>query len=237
MEKRITRLQDHFVVAGSGRTGRHVVEELIAVERPFVIIDRDEAKLERMSAESSVPLLYIVGNATEDHTLLEAGVDRAEGVVAALTGDPDNLFVTLSVRALNPRARIVAKVVDSDNEPKLIRAGADTTVNPTRIGGLRLVSELVRPRVTAFLDEMMRTTKNIRFEELGIAPDSHFVGQTLRTVPIRSETRVLVVALHLPDGKFVYNPAPDGPLIAGTKLIVMGDSEGVEKLRKMISAA
>ena len=234
MENRIAKLDGHFVVAGCGRTGKHVVEELALVGRDFVVIDRDEAVLERIASELRARLLYVVGDATDDHTLTAAGVERAAGVVAALSDDRDNLFVTLSTRTLNPQARIVSKAVELENEPKLQRAGADAIVSPNRMGGLRLVSELVRPRVTAFLDNMLRVTKNLRFEEVEIPTDSPWVGHTLRSVPIRDRTNLLVVALHLPDDSYMYNPSPDHPLDPGTKLIVMGESTSVEKLRKLI---
>ena len=97
------RLSGHIVVAGSGATGKHVIEELVATRTPFVVIDESEAVLQQVSADvCGGKLLYVHGDATEDHVLLAAGVERARGVVAALTHDKDNLYVTLSARSLNP---------------------------------------------------------------------------------------------------------------------------------------
>jgi voltage-gated potassium channel len=234
MDRKIDKLEGHFVVCGCGRTGKFVVEELNTVARAFVAIDRDEALLEKLSEELGGNLLYVVGDATDDHTLIEAGVRRAAGVVAALSDDRDNLFVTLSTRSLNPAARIVSKAVELENEPKILRAGADSIVSLNRMGGMRLVSELVRPKVTAFLDNMLTVTKNLRFEEVEIPAGSPWVGRTLRNVPIRDRTNLLVVALHMADNSYVYNPSPDHALSSGTQLIVMGESEGVEKLKKLI---
>jgi len=234
MQKKIGLLRDHLVVAGVGRTGKYIVEELDAIRRDFVVIDKDEEALKKLNEELKGRLLYVVGDATEDHTLLEAGVERAHGVMAALTADRDNLFIVLSVRALNPKARIVSKVVELENEGKIVRAGADQTVSPHRMGGLRMVSELVRPKVTEFLDRMLRVTKNLRFEEVEVPRHSRYADKSLREVPIRQETRLLVVALHEPGGDYIYNPAPEHPLRVGTQLIVMGDPEGVEKLRDLM---
>jgi voltage-gated potassium channel len=235
MQSKISALSDHFVLAGCGRTGKYVLEELLAVNRDFVAIDRDEGLLERLNDEFGGRLLYVVGDATEDHTLQQAGIERAAGLVAALSDDRDNLFVTLSVRSLNPSSRIVSKAVETENEGKLVRAGADATVSPNRIGGHRLVSELVRPKVTAFLDNMLRVTKNLRFEEVEVPEGSSWVGKGLRAIPIRDRTNLLVVALHEPDGKYVYNPSPDHLIQAGTQLIVIGELESVEKLRVMLA--
>jgi voltage-gated potassium channel len=234
MQKRIDSLEGHLVVAGAGRTGRYILEELSAIGRPFVLIDKDEEVLRRVNDEHGGRLLYVIGDATDDHTLLAARTDRAAGVLAALTEDPDNLFIVMSARALNPKARIVSKVIEVENEAKIRRAGADQTISLHRMGGLRMVSELVRPKVTSFLDNMLRVTKNLRFEEVELREGCRYVGKTLREIPIRQETQLLVVALHLPNEGYVYNPSPDHPLSAGTELIVMGEIEGVEKLRELI---
>lgn len=234
MKNKIAALSDHMVVAGCGRTGKYIIEELHAIGQTFVLIEQDEALIARVNEELGGKLLYVLGDATEDHTLVAAGVERARGVVSALADDRDNLFVTLSARSLNPKARIVSKAVEIENEPKIVKAGADTTVSPNRIGGMRLVSELVRPKVTQFLDQMLRVTKNLRFEEVRIPQGSSFAGKSLREVPIRDKTNLLVVALHEPEGGYVYNPSPDHKLDVGTQLIVMGETQSVDKLRAMV---
>ncbi len=124
MNKLIETLKNHVIVAGAGSTGVHVVRELLATKARFVVIDRDKDHIERMSNEvAGGKLLYVVGDATNDTTLVAAGVERARGVVAALTEDKDNLYVTLSARTLNPQARIVSKVIHPDAAKKMMRAG------------------------------------------------------------------------------------------------------------------
>ncbi len=237
MNQKIAALSNHFVVAGCGRTGRYVVEELVATHLPFVVVDQDEAKLAHLAEELKMELLCVVGNATDDHVLIAAGVERASGVIAALPTDPDNLFITLSARALNPSSRIVSKVVEIENEPKIFRAGADSVVSPHRIGGLRLVSQLIRPRVTEFLDRMLRVTKNLRFDEVMVPESSEYANKILRDIPIRQQTQLLVIALHEPGDHYVYNPGPDAEVKAGAGLIVMGEPEDVAKLRTLFGAS
>src|SRR5689334_22155345 len=111
MERGISSLKGHTIVAGAGRTGRFVIDELYSSQLPFVVIDHDQQLLEQMSAEHGGKLLYVVGDATDDHILKEAGVERASGLVTALTSDPENVFVTISTRSLNPSIRVVSKVV------------------------------------------------------------------------------------------------------------------------------
>ena len=174
MRKAIDALNGHIVVAGTGSTGRHAVEEAprhadpVRGHRPGPGAPR--ARSARELAEGK--LLYVHGDATEDHVLLAAGVQRARGVVAALTHDKDNLFVTLSARSLNAGARIVAKVTEVDAAPKMIKAGATSVVNPTMIGGRRMASECIRPEVNEFLDQMLRDKdKNLRLEEVSVAAE------------------------------------------------------------------
>ncbi len=237
MQNRILALTDHLVIAGVGRTGEYAVHELYGAEQPFVAIDRDEGVLEKLNRQLDGKLLFVHGDATEDEILIQAGVARAKGVLSALTDDRDNLFVTLSARSLNPKARIVSKVADAENESKMTRAGADATVCPQRIGGMRLVSELVRPNVTEFLDQMLRITgRHLRFEEVDVPKGSPYAGRTLREVPIREQTSLLVVAMRLQDGSYVYNPSSDQAIEVGKRLIVIGDVRGVKKLRQLLAA-
>jgi voltage-gated potassium channel len=234
MERKIAELNRHVIVAGCGRTGRYVIGELSAGTTPFVVIERDEDTLLNLY-EQYPQVLYIPGDATADNILMQAGADRAMGLVACLSDDRDNLFVTLSVRALNPEARITAKVVDINNETKVIRAGADATVNPNRIGGKRLASELLRPHVTEFLDEMLKVTEGkLHFDEVELVEGTSVAGRTLREVPIRTETNLLVVAVRQPNGAYTYNPSPDERLCVGERLIVMGLLSDVERLREMV---
>lgn len=237
MRKAIERLEGHVVVAGAGSTGRHVIEELVATHTPFVVIDRNGEHLERISGDfAGGRMLYVHGDATDDHILLEAGITRARGVVAALTHDKDNLFVTLSARSLNANARIVSKIVEDATAAKMLKAGASSAVNPTLIGGRRLASELIRPEVNEFLDQMLRDKdKNLRIEEAVVPEGSSFSGVPLKDTPIRRETRLLVVAVRDKDRQFVYNPDPDYVIHCGATLIVMGEAESVVKLRRILS--
>ncbi len=236
MRNAIAKLSRHVVVAGAGSTGKHVIEELVATGTPFVVIDRDIHHLERLSEDvQGGRMLYVHGDATVDHTLVAAGIERARGVVAALTHDKDNLFVTLSARYLNATARIVSKIVEDQAGAKMLKAGATSVVNPAMIGGRRMASELVRPEVNEFLDQMLRDkTKNLRIEECVVPEASSYVGVSLKDSPIRSETKLLVIAIRSKDRTFVYNPDPELIIDGGTTLIVMGDTDSVTKLRKIL---
>jgi voltage-gated potassium channel len=237
MRRQIKELRDHVVVAGAGSTGRHVIEELVITRTPFVVIDRNKEHLERISElMAGNKMLFVHGDATEDHALVEANVIQAKGVVAALTQDKDNLFVTLSARSLNPKARIVAKVIEDETLPKMLKAGASSVVSPAQIGGRRMASEVIRPKVNEFLDQMLRDKERaLRLEEVHVADKSTFVGLPLKNTPIREKTKLLVIAIRSEDGMVIYNPEPDYVIEANSTLIVMGGADAVQTLRQLVA--
>jgi len=236
MDRRIAQLSGHTVVAGCGRTGRFVAHELATSGEAFVVVDRDEEELKKTSEELGGDMLYVVGDATDDHSLLAAGMDRASGMVTALTNDPENVFVTISARSLNPKARIVSKAISVSSEGKLLLAGATATVSPHRMGGLRLVTEVLRPHTAAFLDSMMRGTGEgqLRFDDVEVVHGSKYENRTLREAPIREEANVLIVAMRRPGGEFVYNPPATQKLEAGSYVVVLGTRDGMKRLREMV---
>lgn len=231
MQREANRLSDHIIVCGVGATGIHCVRELAATKTPFVVVDRREDLLRDASRQFDCPV--VVGDATHDPTLEEAGIARARGIIAALTDDKDNLFVTVTARALNPKVRIVAKAIEPRAEGKLRRAGADAVVSPQAIGGLRMVSEMVRPHVVSFLDVMMRDEdRPLRIEELPIAPGSWLAGRRVADLELpRRGLLLLAVKDASPDKpRTVYNPDPNHQLAGGETLIVLGDPTRVREL-------
>lgn len=236
MRKQIEKLSGHVIVCGSGSTGWHVVEELLSSRVPVCVIEQDQERVERLvEAHPQVP--YIQGDATEDAVLMEAGVERARGVVGALSSDKDNLFVVVTARQANPGCRIVARVSEVRAIEKLRKAGADAVVSPNYIGGMRMSAELLRPHVVEFLDEMLRDKdKNLRIEEVAIGQGSAFVGQTLGSSRFRQVADVLVLAIRDATRGFVYNPGPDLVLTDAMKLIVLGPMDAVHKLRDLLTA-
>lgn len=238
MRKTIESLQGHVIVCGVGSTGRHVVREMVAIRTPVVAIDVDGDRLEALAAEIAVaPVPYIVGDATDDFVLEQAGIKRAKGIVVALPEDKDNLFVVVSAHGLNPAARIVSRGHDLRVAEKLRKAGAHAVVSPNFIGGMRLASEMVRPHVVEFLDEMLRDRdKNLRMEEVEVSATCAAAGKSLREAKLREVTEALVLAFREPGRKALsYNPGPDAILQPGSLLIVLGTQDAVAKLREFLA--
>lgn len=234
MDKLIAKMRGHIVVCGAGTTGVHAVRELIAAQTPFVIVDHSSERLRELSEEYPDRIVYIEGEATDDAVLEAAGIGRASGVLVMLHEDRDNLFCTLSARALNGSVRIISKAVEHSSAPKLLRAGADRVVSPNFIGGMRLASEMIRPTVVEFLDTMLRGDDRLRIEEVRVPEQSEIVGRSLKDVNFRGKTRTLVLAVRSPDGGYHFNPGSDFVIGAGATLIVMAHTEEVIRLRREI---
>ncbi len=232
MERAIGTLSEHVILCGIGTTGWHIATELRAVGVPFVVVDSDRERLDELNAEFGDELLFVCGDATDDHVLDLAGVERARGVISALNDDKANLFVTISARALNPTARIVAKSIEPSTERKLRRAGADAVVAPNYIGGVRLFSEMVSPKTVAFLDRIVQFGGGISvgLQAIDVPAESPLVGQRLAETDIR-EAGALVVAVHRADGDYVYNPGGEHMIQAGDSLIVLAESKDASRLR------
>jgi len=234
MNKQRENLSNHFIVCGAGETSMTAIKELAAVKRPFLVLDTNEEQLREVAETHGVCVL--AGDATDEETLKSAGIARAGGLLASLPNDRDNLFLVITARQLNDRLRIVAKVHDLANTQKFRKAGADALASPQVIGGLRLVSQLIRPSVVSFLDIMLRDTdRTIRLDEIRIGASSPHARSTLKQLGARAKHKVQILAIKPRGGnQFEYIPDPEEPLGAGSTLIVLGDAVDVDKLRKTL---
>jgi voltage-gated potassium channel len=232
MAKQIAKLKNHFIVCGGGVTGRGVLDELIKNNEDVVLIEIDPDMVERCKSVVD-NLLYIQGDATEDANLKAAGIDNAAGIVVSLPSDKDNLYITMTARMLNKQIRIISRMINRQLEPKLKKAGADSVVAPNAIGALRMASEMIRPTVVDFLDNMLRTSdKNIRINQILISENSPACGKDLRQCGIKEKYGLLILGARDPDNDIEFNPPPNQILKSGTTLIVMGRVEDISKARQ-----
>ena len=236
LKKRMKRMKDHVVVCGAGSTGRNVIEELLTTGVPVVAIDVRESELREIAEKfPRAEFSYIVGDATDDDVMAQTGLERARGLVAALSSDKDNLYLTVSGRQTNPGARIVARCAELSHVEKIRRSGADAVVSPNFIGGMRLVSELLRPAVVRFLDDMLRDRRAAyRIEEIQLGAGATGLGATLREARVRERFGMTVLAVRASDNQsWVYNPDANEKLGPGMTLVVLGSAEQVAELRRV----
>ena len=225
MDREISKLSGHTVVCGWGRVGRTVAEDLVDAGHDIVVVDVDEQRV------ADVPYPTVVGDATLDSTLRAAGIEKATSLIAALEGDAENLFVTLSARAIMPKLFIVARARQDESVPKLANAGADRVVNPQELGAARMASFVARPHVAEFVDVVMHErSPEFRMQELDVPEGSTLAGITLREANLRKRTGVLVLALRRVDGTFTTNPSPDTLIEPHQILIAVGTDTALKQL-------
>lgn len=236
MNKKIDRLDDHFIVCGADRTGQYAVEELLKTKRDFVVIEDKPETIQELEKQG---VLCIEGNATYDAVLLRAGIQKARGLITSLHSDAENLFVVITAKRLNPSLRVIAKAVEEESEQKIRMVGADGVVMPDFIGGLRMVSEMVRPSVVGFLDIMLRSKdRTIRVEEIVVGTSSPFIGKELSETGLPDMEGVSLVALKdKAADAYTFNPSRKTSLATDHVLIVMGDVDRIRKADAMMNPA
>jgi voltage-gated potassium channel len=177
MDRRIDRLRGHAIICGFGRVGRRIAQEFAIAGHAFVVVDMQEANALTLETAG---YLYVRGDATEDATLVEAGIQRARSLLAATDADTENIAITLSARALAPRIWIVARANRDETEAKLRRAGADRVLSPYALGGHHMAGLARRPHLVDFLDTAMhRGDLDLTLEEIAVEPVSSLIGIAL----------------------------------------------------------
>ena len=224
----LSEISQHIIVCGYGRVGRNVVGELKAEGLPFVVIDLNPEKISRVQETGA---LAVLGDASNEGKLKEAGIDRARGLVAAAKSDAENVFIVLTARSLRPDLSIVARADVEESESKLLRAGANRVILPYHITGRRLVTMLVRPDVADFLDEVSHASgMELLLEQIQVASGSSLAGKTLADSQARHQFDVTVLACKTSDGKWNCRPHGGTVVESGCQLIALGTQEHLQKL-------
>jgi voltage-gated potassium channel len=233
MRAEIDKLNAHYVLCGFGRVGRQVAQEFTIDNVPFVVVDQDPAKVEDCLEWG---FRAVLGEASEDAVLEEAGTRRARGLVAAVDSDADNVFVVLSARKINPDLHIVARASSDESAAKLEIAGADRTLSPYAVGGRRLAALATQPLIVDFLDIVTRGEKGIEFrlEEFGVPKESPLANHTIGELQIGEKTGAMVLAIRTSEGKFDTTPSAQDEIHPGDTLIVLGTNDQVTRLEALM---
>jgi len=232
--KELDRLENHHIICGYGRIGSTVAAEYARESLPHVIIESDESIISHLDQEGQI---VILGDATLDETLAEAHVEKAKSLVCALATDAENVFVTLTARALNPNLFILSRAALESSIGKMEAAGADHVVSPYIMGGMRMAQSVLRPKLASFLDEVTgHATTDLDFDEVTVPEGSNLVGMALRESKISQETGVYILSIRHNSGEMRFNPGPDFEIQAGDHLYALGTPEEVESLRKRVQA-
>ncbi len=234
MDKKIAEMKNHHIICGFGRVGHNVAQVFDASGTPYVVIDSKKETLDELEMKH-VP--SIIGDATSDDILLEAGIKSARGLIACSDSDVANVYVTLSARALKADLNIVARAGLKDTEKKLLMAGANRVISPYFISGVRMAALVTHPVASSFLD-LITHAGQIDFSlfEIAIPENSPLVNKTLAEAAIRHISGALVLAIQKTDGSFDLHPRAASKIERNDVMVVMGTQDQFDKLEQMVAA-
>lgn len=228
LEKQIAGLKDHYIICGYGRIGAIISKELLAANFPIVVLEQDPERIEALEAAN---ILYLCRDATSDEALVEAGLEKAAGLITAVSTDANNVFISLSARELRPDIFILARASDESSESKLLRAGASKVICPYQIGGKRMAEIIHKPTVMDFLEQaMVNEELDLQIEEARIKEGSAVLGASVKGSCLRQKYGIIIVAIKRQCGKMVFNPGPDESFEVGDILVVIGKKSELLKM-------
>ena len=228
LSRMLDDLHDHYIVCGFGRMGAIIARELARQGAAFVIIERD---VDRMHQAIERGYLAVAADASNEDVLKRVRIDRARGLIAAVSTDAENVYAVLSARLMRPDLFIVGRAESEDARGKLRRAGADRVISPYHLGGLQLAQTALRPAVVDFV-ELATSSENLdlNLEQVHIGDRSELNGRSLIEAGLRQRYGVVVVGIRRADGRMDFNPEPDTAMRAGDDLVVLGRAASLREL-------
>lgn len=234
-KRKMNQLENHVIICGLGRAGRECANELVRQNLPFVGIDERKEIVESLFEDFPNQFIGLVGDATLEEVLMQANIHKAKGLISALPGDAENVFITLTARGIKPDLDIVARAERDSNVPKLIRAGANHVILPNMIGGRRMVNLLTRPGLIEFMELITgESDSDVQVETVNCADYPQIWGKTLAELHLRSQTGLLVVGRRKGDQKMEINPHPRIVVNKNDKLYMIGSKGDLEKLASFL---
>jgi voltage-gated potassium channel len=228
-KRKIRKMKNHYIICGYGRMGAVIAKELHDKGYPFVVVELDQDKVDKISA---LGYQSILGDATIEKTLEEAGIHEAAGIVVCLNNDPDNLFVTLTARSLNHDAFLVSRCSQINNKPKLKQAGADKVVNPYTAGGHRMAELLISPELEDTVSlSLSQDIVDLAIDEVNLANLNSFHGVKIKDSKIREEFNLIIIGLVNGDGSYEINPDPELQLSADHTVMIMGQKVQLQQFK------
>jgi voltage-gated potassium channel len=230
MERIIDAMHGHVIVCSFGRMGRMVCRELAAKPMPFVVVERDESEVRRAEDEGCT---VVLGDATDEDVLGRAGIMRAAALVAAVPSDAENVFITLTARALRPDLTVVARAETESGAARLRQAGASRVVSAYTSAGHRMAQAILRPSVLDFVDlATHHRSLELQIDEIPVGrAGSCALGDSV----LREHLDVMVIAIRKADGDLRFNPAPTELLAQGDRVLVAGEAQRLKALERLLA--
>lgn len=235
MIKTLNSLENHTIVCGYGRVGKKVAKKLKGYNKPFVIIENKEDRVDHVSKRDG--FICIHGDATKDQNLLDAGIERASSVITTLPKDADNLYVVLTARELKKNLTIITRASEIESIRKLKIAGADNVIMPDTLGGAHMASLIVNPDIMEFIDQVsIQGVSSSNLEEIILNDLKEFSApKKLKELSQLVTRKLNVVGCKRDSGEIIINPEQELVIKKTDKLFVLGLPENISSFRKDFS--
>jgi voltage-gated potassium channel len=232
MDKKLAKISDHYIVCGYGRIGKVICQSLHDDKRGFVVIENNPDEIKAVAAEG---YLFVEGEAADDEVLIKAGIKRAKGLIAVVSSDAENVYITMSARDLNRNLFVMGRSSGKKGaDTKLLRAGADKVISPYYIGARQMANMVLRPTVIDFLDLAVHEgALGLRIEELMVPDSAACVNMTLMDSGLRKKYGLIVVAIKRQGEKeMLFNPSHLTVIKPGDIIVVLGEYDDIKRLEK-----
>ena len=234
MRKRLSALKGHFILCGFGRLSVPIAEGLTDKGLDFSVIESNKSLEPELQA---LDYPYVIADATSDDALREAGIATARGVVTLLPGDAENLYVTMSAKALQPGVFVVSRASDENGEAKIRRGGANQVISPNQLASHRILQAAASPTVQSFMEHVFdRAFLQTNLGEAILSHNSELVGRSIEQARLRSDHRVTVVAVKRETGEMLFNPPPSETLAGGDTLVLIGSQKQIEGVEQLLGS-
>jgi len=230
---KLKNMENHVIVVGYGRNGKQVANEMLTLGMKIVVVDQSH---ELVINNMGLPVRFIEGDATDDEVLIKAGIKSAQSIISTLPNDADNLYVVLTARTLNHDLKIISRASSESSEKKLRMAGVDNVVMPERVGGAHMATLVAQPDIVEFLDHLtIHSDIPTQLTEImcnELSPD--LINKPIREIGIRKKSGANVIGFKTATGDYIINPTPDTLLIPNSKLFVLGTTEQIGNMKKIM---
>ena len=228
----LRNMQDHVVLCGYGRIGKEIAAQLQFEGVQILIVELDPSR--KASAEQK-GWNALLADATQDETLLLAGIKQCRSVVVALPNDAANLYVVLSARGLNPSCRLISRAESEEAANKLKLAGASVVVSPYVAAGRTMAATALRPIAVDFLD--LLAGSDCEIEEFFLTSDpvgfNYLECRSLSGLELGKKSGAMILAIR--SGKqLITNPAPNIEIAPGQVLIALGSKKELLRLSELL---
>jgi trk system potassium uptake protein TrkA len=217
----------YILIAGGGKVGYYLAEELLRANHEVLVIERDPARVKLLADDLEDSLLE--GDCCEVSTLDRAGIARAD-LVIAVTGDDEDNLVTCSIARRRGAGRMIARINDPRNEVLFQRLGFETTVSATQA----ILAQIEVELPTSDMVPLLQLRSGLEIVEIRLPINSPAAGRAIKNVMLPSES---LITLVVDPGGAPRIPTGDTVLNAGDALVLVTRKDGVETLKEALVGA